>query len=140
MPLRRLCLQEGVDLLLARNGALGAEPGDGKRRRSVGEAHRLMEVSASQLRRQQGAVEGISGGRGVHRLDSKAWNERLLSAVAAINALRAQGAHHLPNAHLVEAGGRLCRTRLVTHLDPGQQLGFGLVGGDEIHQRQQLGR
>ena len=56
---------------------MGAEPGDGKRRRSVGEAHRLMEVSASQLRRQQGAVEGISGGRGVHRLDSKAWNERL---------------------------------------------------------------
>ncbi|MOA00703.1 hypothetical protein D3C78_1200760 [compost metagenome] len=40
----------------------------------------------------------------------------------------------------METGRRLGRARLVRHLDAGQQLGFGLVGGDEIHQRQQLGR
>ncbi|MNE29608.1 hypothetical protein D3C80_1230980 [compost metagenome] len=40
----------------------------------------------------------------------------------------------------METGRRLRRARLVAHLDPGQQLGLGLVGGDEIHQRQQLAR
>ena len=62
---------------------------EAERRRTVGEAHCGFEIGASQLGGQQGAIEGVACGRGVHRLYPKARNERLLLGVAAIDPLGA---------------------------------------------------
>ena len=104
----------------------------------MGKAYGCVKVGAGELGRQEGAVEGIPGRRGIHRLDPKTRHERLFLPLAAIDPLRPQGDHHLTDAHLVEAGGSLPGARFVRHLDAGQQLGLGLVGGDEVHQRQQI--
>ena len=88
MPLRSLLKQEGVDLLLARDGALGAKPGDGERGGTVGKAHGSVKVGAGELGRQQGTVEGVAGRRGIYCFHPKTRNERLLLPLAAIDPLR----------------------------------------------------
>ena len=61
MPLRRLVLEEGIDLLLARDRALGSEAGHRKRRRPVGEAHSTVEIGTSQF------ADEWAGGAAVHQ-------------------------------------------------------------------------
>ena len=65
MPLRSLFKEESIDLLLARDGALGTKPGDGECRRPVGKAYGCVKVGAGELGRQEGA-ECLIGGERAH--------------------------------------------------------------------------
>src|SRR5450759_2254803 len=127
-----------VDLSARRHRRRGPYLRNRQGRRRVRELDRLEEPFALGDGGRQRSAESIAGTRGVDRRHLDAVDEPFLRAVDSEHTLRSHGYDHALRSLAHQDPRRLTRVPRGGHGDAGEDRGLHLVGGQDVHQSQEL--